>query len=62
MAQKNAAPDKRQAALIWAHGLDPRYYTVMRELNYSVFLKDRRDGSVKIIDKGRIGKHGTVAQ
>lgn len=51
MAQKNAAPDKRQRALIRAHGLDPKYYTVMRELNYSMFLRDRRDGIVKLIDK-----------
>ena len=34
-------------------GLDPRYFTVMRELNYSLFIKDRRDGTVKIIDKMR---------
>lgn len=53
MVQKNAAPNKQQAALIRARGLDPRYYTVMRELNYSIFLKDRRDGTVKIIDKNR---------
>ena len=53
MAQKNAAPDKRQAALIKARGLDPRYYTVMRELNYTLFIRDRRDGTVKIIDKQR---------
>ena len=53
MAQKNAAPDKRQAQIIKSRGLDPRYYTVMRELNYSMFLKDRRSGTVRIIDKKR---------
>lgn len=51
MAQKNAAPTKLQAELLKRHGLDPRYYTVMRELNYTMFIKDRRDGTVKIIDK-----------
>lgn len=53
MAQKNAAPDKRQAAIIKNHGLDPRCYTVVRELNFSLFIKDRRDKTIKIIDKIR---------
>lgn len=52
MAQKKyPAPNKNQAAIIKARGLEPKYYTVMRELNYTLFLKDIRDGSVKIIDK-----------
>lgn len=56
MAQKNAAPDKRQAALMKSHGYDPRYFTVIRDLNFTMFIKDRRDGTVHIIDKnvGRI--------
>ena len=53
MKQKNVAPNKQQAALLRAHGLDPRYYTIMRELNFTLFIKDRRDGTVKIIDKQR---------
>lgn len=53
MAKKNAAPNKQQAALIRARGLDPRYYVVTRELNFSFFIKDIRDGSTKIIDKNR---------
>lgn len=53
MAQKNAAPDKRQAQIIKNHGLDPRYYTVVRELNFSLFIQDRRDKTIKIIDKNR---------
>lgn len=53
MAQKNAAPDKRQAEIIRARGYDPRFFAVIRELNYTMFIKDRRDGTVKIIDKKR---------
>ena len=53
MKHKNAAPNKQQAALLRARGLDPRYYTIMRELNFTLFIKDRRDGTVKIIDKPR---------
>lgn len=53
MAQKNTAPNKLQADLLRRRGLDPKYYTVMRELNYTLFIKDRRDGTVKIIDKSR---------
>ena len=53
MAQKNAAPNHRQAQIIRNHGLDPKYYTVMRELNFSLFIQNRRDKSIKIIDKNR---------
>lgn len=54
MAQKKyPAPNKNQAAIIKHHGLDPKFFTVMRELNFSLFLKDIRDGSVKIVDKQR---------
>lgn len=54
MAQKKyPPPNKKQAALIKYRGYDPRYYVVMKELNFSLFIKDIRDGTVKIIDKSR---------
>ena len=53
MAQKNAAPNHRQAQIIRYRGLDPKYYTVVRELNFSLFIQDRRDKTIKIIDKIR---------
>lgn len=51
MAQKNATPNTRQKALIRNRGLDPNNYTVLKELNYSLYLIDRRDKTIKIIDK-----------
>lgn len=45
------APDRRQQALLRRHGLEWRNYLVKRELNTSIFLLDRRNGTVKIIDK-----------
>ena len=52
MAKKEyPAPNRLQKDILKRHGLDWRYYMVKRELNYSIFFVDRRDGSVKIIDK-----------
>jgi len=51
MVQKNATPNKRQKALIKSRGLNPDDYTVLKELNYSLFLIDRRYKTIKIIDK-----------
>jgi hypothetical protein len=51
MAQKNATPNKNQKVLIRRRGLNPDNYTVLKELNYSLFLIDKRDKSIKIIEK-----------
>lgn len=49
--QKNATPNKEQAEIIRRAGLNPVYYTVVRNLNNSMIIRDRRDGSVQIIEK-----------
>ena len=51
MAQKNASPNKNQKKLILSRGLNPDNYTVYKELNYVLFLIDKRDKTVKIINK-----------
>lgn len=51
MAQKNASPKKNLKKLIISRGLNPDNYTVMKELNYTVLLKVKRYGTVKVIDK-----------
>ena len=51
MAQKNASPNARQAELIRRRGLDPKDYVVVKVLNYSLFIKNRHTGIIKIIDK-----------
>lgn len=48
---KKASPNKQQAEFIRRAGLDPIYFTVMRELNNSMIICDRRDKSIQIIDK-----------
>lgn len=53
MAQKNATPTKLQAQLIRKRGLDPKDFVVVKALNYTLFLKNRHTGAVKIIDKRR---------
>lgn len=49
--QKNTTPNKSQKKIIRLRGLDPDNYTVLKELNYSIFLIDRRTKTIKIIDK-----------
>lgn len=49
--QKNTDPNKSQKAIIRSRGLNPDNYTVLKELNYSIFLIDRRTKTIKIIDK-----------
>lgn len=49
--QKNATPNKNQKVLIKKRGLDPDNYTVLKELNYSLFLIDRRNKTIKVLDK-----------
>ena len=51
MAKNNATPNKNQKVLIRRRGLNPDNYTVLKELNYSLFLIDKRDKSIKIIEK-----------
>lgn len=51
MAQKNASPNNRQKQLIRSRGLNPNNYTVVKELNYTLFLKYKRFGTFKIINK-----------
>lgn len=51
MAQKNASPNKNHKRMILSRGLNPDNYTVLKELNYSLFLIDKRDKTIKIINK-----------
>lgn len=51
MAQKNATPNKNHKRLILSRGLNPDNYTVYKELNYVLFLIDKRDKTIKIINK-----------
>lgn len=49
--QKKASPNKQQAEFIRRAGLDPIYFTVVKELNHSMIICDRRDKNVQMIDK-----------
>ena len=52
MKQKNAEPDKRQAATIRNNGLNPLLWVVVRDLDYSMIIKHRLCGDFKVITKG----------
>lgn len=49
--QNRSTPSKEQAAHIRAAGLDPNDYTVTKELAYTMFIRHRASGAVKMISK-----------
>lgn len=51
MAQKNATPSKAQAEIMKRNGLNPLTWTVIKELNYSMIVRNRVTGEFKVIDK-----------
>ena len=48
---KPTPPNKRQRNMLRRRGYDPQFYLIVRELNYSIFIKDVRTGIVKLLDK-----------
>ena len=50
--QKRADPTKEQAECIRRAGLVPHEFTVVRELVYSLFVRHRVTGEIKMISKG----------
>lgn len=50
--QKRTDPNKEQAEYIRRAGLVPHEFTVIKELGYSLFIRHRVTGEVKMISKG----------
>ena len=50
--QKRADPNKEQAEYIRRAEFAPHEFTVIRELAYSLFIRHRVTGEVKLISKG----------
>lgn len=44
-------PNSNQCTIIRRRGLDPINYVVLKETYTSLYLRDQRDGTVKIITK-----------
>jgi hypothetical protein len=51
VAQKFTEPNNRQRQLIRKRGMNWHDFLVIKELNYALYLWDKRFDSVKIIDK-----------
>ena len=49
--QKNATPSKEQQAAIKGSGLRHWEWTVLQELQYTMIIKHRISGEVKLINK-----------
>ena len=51
MAQKNATPTAEQMINIAKAGLNPHYWVVVKDLKYSMILRNRETNEVKLIGK-----------
>lgn len=51
MAQKNASPSADQQVVIAKAGLNPAYWTVIKETLYSMIICHRETKEVKLIGK-----------
>lgn len=51
MAQKNATPTKEQQELLKAHGLNPLFWTIVKDLMDSVIVRNRLSGEFKLLSK-----------
>lgn len=51
MPKKNTFPSKPQAAIIKANGLNPLFWTVVKELPSSIIIRNRGTGEFKVIEK-----------
>ena len=59
MAQKNAMPTKAQQAAIKRAGLDPREWTVKKELPSQLIIIHRHDKTAELINKKAATGAGT---
>lgn len=51
MAQKNATPTAEQQETICRAGLNPAYWTVIKDLRYSMIICNKQTKEVKLIGK-----------
>lgn len=51
MAQKNATPTREQQAAMKRGGLKPEWWTVVRDLTYSLIVRNKLTGEFKYIEK-----------
>ena len=51
--QKRSTPTKEQQAAISAAGLNPHVWTCLKELSQTLIIRNRLDGTVRLIDKQR---------
>ena len=51
MKQKNATPSREQAEILRKNGLNRMEWTVVKDLNNSMIVRNRFTGEFKVIDK-----------
>ena len=51
MVQKNATPTEEQQIVIISAGLNPAYWTVIKELKYSMIICHKHTKEVRMIGK-----------
>lgn len=51
MAQKNATPTVEQSKVLANNGLRPEVWTVVKDLQYSMIVRNRITGEFRVINK-----------
>ena len=51
MAQKNASPTREQKQIMERYGLKPVCWTVLRNLNHNLIVKNKFTGEVRYLEK-----------
>ena len=51
MAQKNATPSREQQEILRRNYLDPLHWTIVRDLRYSMIIRNRQSGETRVVCK-----------
>lgn len=51
MAQKNATPTVEQSKVLANNGLRPEVWTVVKDLQYSMIVRNRITGEFRVVNK-----------
>ena len=51
MGQKNASPTREQRQILERHGLKPAWWTVVRNLNHNLIVRNKLTGEFKYLEK-----------
>ena len=51
MVQKNASPTREQRQIMERHGLKPKWWAVVKSLNYNLIVRNKLTGEFRYLEK-----------